>query len=122
MPTMHGGAAAMNHVSHGDDTATPACAARSRHSRFCAAPVRNRLDEKLDTCMHCSPHEFVQLELRQQWHKRCLCKGNITAVVYCVQKLLDVVWFRGSCLYLRIYGLVQFSYLQAAHHRFLYIS
>ena len=50
MPRMQGGAAAMNHVSHGDDTATPACAARSRHSRFCAAAVRNRLDEKFDTC------------------------------------------------------------------------
>ena len=50
MPTRHGGAAATNHVSHGDDTATPAWAARSMHSRFCAAAVRNRLEEKLDTC------------------------------------------------------------------------
>ena len=50
MPRRQGGAAAMNHVIHGDDTATPACAARSRQRRFCAAAVRKRLDEKLETC------------------------------------------------------------------------
>jgi hypothetical protein len=50
IPTMHGGAAAMNHVIHGDATAVPACAAKSRHRRFCAAAVRKRLLEKLETC------------------------------------------------------------------------
>jgi hypothetical protein len=47
---MHGGAAAMNQVIHGDATETPACAAKSRHRRFCAAAVRNRLLEKFETC------------------------------------------------------------------------
>ena len=45
----------MNHVSHGDDTATPACAARSMQRRFCAAAVRNRLELKLDTCAALAP-------------------------------------------------------------------
>ena len=50
MPRMHGGAAAMNQVTQGLDSVTPACAARSRHSKFCAAAVRNRLLLKFDTC------------------------------------------------------------------------
>jgi hypothetical protein len=52
MPRMHGGAAAMNHVIHGLAMVTPAWLARSRHRRFCAAAVRKRLLEKLDTCSH----------------------------------------------------------------------
>jgi len=49
-PAMEAGAAPRNQVTHGLATVMPACAARSRQSRFCAAAVRKRIDENEDAC------------------------------------------------------------------------